>query len=256
MVNVVRHRATLLQAAALLFALLLVSMLIPVAAFANSAEVQKGDAMAEPAEPFSGFELESAPENEEEVEQEAKEEVGLETKEEAGLEAAEETEVSLLGAESTVIVPAGTPPAGSTVLLRETDTYYTTLDDALTAAAAHPGPDTLEVIVDISQSSDIVITSDIVLVAATGGHTITFSSSDGIVVGGGESLTLGGGVSADLLTITSPGNVVGVTDGTLTVREGANLVHTGNNSTVRRQHQKPAAAQVSAAFWCAVWCSQ
>ena len=118
------------------------------------------------------------------------------------------------------------------VRLSETGDLFKTLSEAIAAANAF-GLDTftLEVIGDVSETSDVVISSEnITIVGAEGKHTVTMVSSQPYAarkfeVEGGGSLTLGDGTTANALTILHP---VLVTDGTIHAKDGIILKSNGN----------------------------
>ena len=110
------------------------------------------------------------------------------------------------------------------VKLRETGDSYATLSAGIAAAAtAGYTTYTLEVAGDVTEAKSVIITSNVTIVGADGAHTIALPSASSLKVQSGGALVLGDGSSANLLTITSPSDVVSVTDGSIKVNEGVKL---------------------------------
>jgi len=111
------------------------------------------------------------------------------------------------------------PPATDTpVRIRETNELYETMAAAIDAAKSDGlNTFTLEVLGDVTETSDVIITAplNVTIVGAEGKHTVTMSSNYKVLVQGG-TLTLGEGISKDFLTMKS----VTVTEGTINVKDG------------------------------------
>ena len=124
--------------------------------------------------------------------------------------------------------PATEPPVTPTedaVRLQETGDLFKTLNEGIAAAKTLGySAFTLEVIGDVTETSDVIIGSeDITIVGAEGKHTFAFtkpSSGFKFAVQGGGSLILGDGMEANLLTIL---HSVSVTNGEIIVNDGVKL---------------------------------
>ena len=98
-------------------------------------------------------------------------------------------------------------------------TLYSTLNEAIAAAEGGGyGTYTLEVIDGVTETNNVIITSNVTIV---GGDRVDFVSNYRILVQGGGILTLGSGSRADSLTIE--GNVR-VSDGKVYVQDGAAVI--------------------------------
>ncbi|MCL2289725.1 MAG: hypothetical protein FWC34_03340, partial [Bacteroidetes bacterium] len=124
------------------------------------------------------------------------------------------------------------PPAEYPVRLRETGELFNTLSEAIdTAKIQNYNTFTLEVIDDVTETSDVIIGSeDVTIVGVNGKHTFAFtdatpSSNFKFSVNGGGKLTLGDGTNKNTLTIL---HSVSVTNGTIDVRDGVILESDGN----------------------------
>ena len=104
------------------------------------------------------------------------------------------------------------------VKLRETAELYSTLNEAIIAAENDGRNDfTLEVIGDVTETSNVRINSNITIVADEGQHTVTLSSNNSILVENDATLTLGDGTNTNTLTILRS---VNVTNGTININDG------------------------------------
>lgn len=127
-------------------------------------------------------------------------------------------------------VPEVTPPAPPVkyaVRHRESGELFTTLNQAIAAVkgAGHTSF-VLEVIGDVSETSNVIIdTEHVTIVGAEGAHTFAFSEpapGEGFKfsVEGGGTLTLGEGQESDILTIA---HTVLVTNGSIHVNDGVTI---------------------------------
>ena len=109
-------------------------------------------------------------------------------------------------------------PVASPVRLSGTGDVFETLSEAIaTAKSRGLSTYTLEVIGDVTETNDIVISSEnITIIGAGGKHTVTMPSGR-VEVDGGGSLTLGSGTTENDLTIL---HSIRVSNGTIHVKDG------------------------------------
>ena len=118
------------------------------------------------------------------------------------------------------------------VRLLETGGLFDTLNDAIAAAAtASLDTFTLEIIGNVEDTGDVVISSNITIVAAEGSH-ITTAAAGEILVQDGGVLTLGNGTDTEMLTILQR---VRVTDGSVNMQNGVTLKGSADALTLRGQ---------------------
>ncbi|MCL2631475.1 MAG: hypothetical protein FWD45_00040 [Coriobacteriia bacterium] len=109
------------------------------------------------------------------------------------------------------------------VRLVETGELYDTMTEAITAANAEGiSAFTLEVIDNVTEAGDVLITSDVTLVAAEGNHIVTLAAYCLRVQSGG-TLTLGDGIGENQLTISTISPSVNATNGAVHIRAGVTL---------------------------------
>lgn len=113
------------------------------------------------------------------------------------------------------------------VRIAETGELFATLSEAIAAAqSAGLTTFTLIVIDDITETSNVIITSNVTISGSMGEHVVTMNNpaAQRFLVDGGGSLTLGGGTATDNLTILS---AVSVTNGSINLRNGIALSYNG-----------------------------
>ncbi|MDR0492424.1 MAG: hypothetical protein LBH74_02125, partial [Nitrososphaerota archaeon] len=106
---------------------------------------------------------------------------------------------------------------------------FDTISEAITTAeSAGFNTFTLEIIGDVAETNNVVVTSNITIIGAEGAHIFTMSYSQQSLrfsVEGGGSLTLGDGTNANTLTIS---HSVRVTNGSINVKDGIIVISNGN----------------------------
>ena len=125
-------------------------------------------------------------------------------------------------------------PVDHPVRIQETGGLFDTIKDAVTAAE-NAGLDTftLEIIGDVTEAGNTVITSNVTITGAEGAHTVTLPLNYSVSVqGSGGSLTLGSGADTNPLTFSG---LVNVTDGPVNITDGVvfqnTVLYTGINAT-------------------------
>ena len=161
-------------------------------------------------------ELEELDDNEQELEEDIVEEEELEEDIDEEEELEDETVYGIRGTSDSSTEP---------VRIKETDDYFSTLEDAINKANTMSGV-TIEVLDDVVITSDISITSSMTLVSAAGAHSISFFGGHLYVQDGDVTL---GDTSYDLLTILGS---VTVYKGNIYTNDGISFVSSGSTALV------------------------
>ena len=103
----------------------------------------------------------------------------------------------------------------------------TTWENAITEANSK-GSAIIEIISDITITSNIDITSDITIISVDGDYTITVLPSGSITIQDG-ALTVGDSLATNLLTILSTSTAIHVKSGTVHIKDGSTISATGDN---------------------------
>ena len=132
-------------------------------------------------------------------------------------------------AESPPMMLASFGSAVYAVILQDTgDTFDMPSEAIMAAESAGLGAYTIEIVADVTETEDIIISSHVTMIGAAGGHTLSMAAASPplqFVVEGGGSLTLGDGSNANPLTIT---HAIQVSDGRIDVKDGVIINSKGN----------------------------